>query len=109
MRIIDNKKVDLASDEYSMFQSICRSYDRTNFKGEDLFQDHFEVNNDGIIIFVKPPSKRYSSLEVYCFLISIMVNQHMRIMYAQNQALLVEARAEIMKLVEEVKSLKPSA
>ncbi|NJO18721.1 MAG: hypothetical protein HC877_24275 [Thioploca sp.] len=66
-RIIDHKAIDMTDDEFRLYNQICRSYDRTNFKGEDLFKDHFESNNDGIILFVRPPNKKYSSLEVYTF------------------------------------------
>ena len=56
MHIIDNKKVALTQNEWDMYQSICKSYDRQNFKGEDLFKDLFETDDNGIIIFLKPPS-----------------------------------------------------
>jgi hypothetical protein len=108
IRIIDHKKVEMTNDEFTMYDNICRSYDdvKVNRKGEDLFVDHFEVNGDGIIIFVKPPTKRYSSLEVYCFLVSIMQNQHIRIMYEQNKSLLNEASVKINSLIKECSDLK---
>ncbi len=102
IRLIDHKKVDMTNDEYKMFKDICRSYDdkNANRKGEDLFVDHFEVNSEGIITFVKPPSKRYSSLEVYCFLISIMQNQHMRILYEQNKMLIKETSKKVQEIFD---------
>lgn len=106
IRVVDNKKLFLNSDEFSMYQKICRSYDRPNFKGEELFKDHFETDNAGIILFVKPPHNKYSSLEVYCFLVSLMVNQHIRIMYEQSQLLVKEASKKIGELMGEVSSLK---
>lgn len=78
MYVIDYKKIDLTSDEWEMYQKICRSYDRPNFKGEDLFRDLFETDDDGIIIFLKPPSKMYTSMEVFMFLMSLMQHQHLR-------------------------------
>ena len=61
---------------------------------ESLFEGHFETS-EGIIIFVKPPQKKYSSLEVYCFLISLMVNQHLRLMHQQVEALVEETKKSV--------------
>ena len=103
MRIIDNKRVLITDDEFKMFQKICRSYDSEYRKGEDLFSDHFETNGEGIIVFVKPSHNKYSSLEIYCFLTSIMVNQHLRIGQDQINKLVEEARTKITELVESAK------
>jgi len=81
IRIIDNKKLALTQSEWDMYQSICRSYDRANFKGEELFKDLFESDNDGIIIFLKPPSSRYTSIEVFLFISAIFLHQHVRQMH----------------------------
>lgn len=81
--IIDNKKVDLTSDEWQMYQKIVKSYTTQTNKGEDLFMDLFESDDNGIIIFLKPPSKRQTSFEIFLFLISIMNHQHLRLMHAQ--------------------------
>lgn len=102
IRIIDNKKVELTDDEHALYKQICRSYDRPNFKGEELFKDHFETNGEGVIIFVKPPSKRFSSLEVFCFLISLMQNQHMRILYDQNKKMIQETEQKVNELIRKV-------
>jgi len=77
-KVIDYKKIDLTEDEWGMYQNICRSYDRPNSKGEDLFKDLFETDEDGIIIFLKPPSKVFTSMEVFLFIMSIMQHQHLR-------------------------------
>lgn len=108
IRIIDHKKVEMTNGEFQMYKNICRSYDdnKANRKGEDLFVDHFEVNESGIITFVKPPSKRYSSMEVFCFLISIMQNQHMRILYEQNKMLIKETGAKIEQLMKQSGTIK---
>jgi hypothetical protein len=105
-RIVDHKRVEMTNDEFTLYQNICRSYDRPNFKGDELFRDHFEVNGDGIIIFVKPPHQKYSSLEVFCFLISLMVNQHMRIVQEQNKMMIKEAADKINKQIKELEDLK---
>jgi hypothetical protein len=106
IRIIDNKKVSMTNDEYSSYEEICKGYDRPNFKGKDLFQDHFEVNEDGIIIFVKPPHKKYSSMEVFTFLISLMVNQQLRIAQDQIATMISEARQKFSEQFAEIDAFK---
>lgn len=81
--VIDNKKLDMTSDEYEMYQKIVKSYTDITGKGEDLFIDLFETNDDGIIVFLKPPSKRRTSLEVFLFLMALMQHQHLRLMHQQ--------------------------
>jgi len=105
-RIIDNKKVSMTNDEYSFYEEICKGYDRPNFKGKDLFQDHFEVNDDGIIIFVKPPYKKYSSMEVFTFLVSLMVNQQLRAANDQMATLAEEAKQKFTEQFAEIDALK---
>ena len=93
IKIIDNKKVDMSSDEWAMYQKIVKSYTDLTGKGEDLFIDLFESDNNGTIIFLKPPSKRRTSLEVFLFLMALMQHQHLRLMHAQVD----EAIAEMKK------------
>jgi len=81
--IIDKKRVDLTSDEEAMYRKIVHSYTTLTNKGEDLFIDLFETDDQGIIIFLKPPHIRQTSLEVFLFLMSIMQHQHLRQMHAQ--------------------------
>ena len=81
LSIIDNKKVDLTSDEWQMYQKIVKSYTTQTNKGEDLFMDLFESDNNGIIMFLKPPSKRQTSFEIFLFLMAVQQQQHIRIMY----------------------------
>jgi hypothetical protein len=95
LRIIDNKKIDLTEDEWAMYQKIVKSYTSLTNKGEDLFIDLFETDNDGIIIFLKPPSKRQTSFEVFLFMMSIMQHQHLRSMQKQIDDLCVQVREKI--------------
>jgi|SRR5579885_738923 hypothetical protein len=81
IRVVDNKKVEMTEDEWSMYQKIVRSYTTPTNKGEDLFIDLFETNDEGTILFLKPPSKRQTSFEVFLFLMSLMQHQHLRLMY----------------------------
>ena len=64
IRIVCNKKLDMTDDEFKMYENIVKSYTTANNKGEDLFIDLFESNNEGIITFLIPPSKRQTSLEI---------------------------------------------
>jgi hypothetical protein len=98
IHIIDNKKLSLTPEEWTMYQSICRSYDRPNFKGEELFKDLFETDGDGIIVFLKPPASRYTSMEVFLFLSAIFQHQHMRKMYGQLQLLMGEVRTKLQEV-----------
>lgn len=108
-RIIDNKRVDLTDTEFEMYQAICRSYDRPNFKGEDLFRDLFETNSDAIIVFVRPPTRNFSSMEVWLFLISIMNNQHIRICHEQVESFCREGKDNIAVAISELKELMTDA
>lgn len=107
VRIIDHKRVDISDDEYKLYKQICRSYDdeQGKRKGEDLFTDHFEVNSEGIIIFVKPPTKRYSSMEIYCFLSSLMLNQHLRLMHEQCDALVNDTKNKVREILDSYKKM----
>lgn len=93
IRVIDNKKVEMTDDEFGMYQKIVQSYTDLTGKGEDLFIDLFETDESGTIVFLKPPSKRRTSLEVFLFLMSLMQHQHLRLMHQQ----IDEAVASIKK------------
>ena len=82
IRIIDHKKIDITDDEWNLYQEICHSYDRPNFKGSSLFSEIFETNENGIIIFLRPPTK-FTSMEVFMFMMSVTMHQHIREMYKE--------------------------
>lgn len=94
LRIIDNKRIALTDSEFALYQEICRSYDGPKFKGEELFKDLFETDKHGIIVFLRPPNKSHTSMEVFMFLVSVMIHQH-----------LGTACAEVHNLISENKSL----
>ncbi len=98
LKIIDNKKVEMSNDEWTYYQTICKSYDEPNFKGSDLFVGLFESDDNGIIIFLKPPSARKTSFEVYLFLMSLMQHQHLRLMHNQIDEALVQIKAKLDKI-----------
>jgi len=83
IKVIDNKKVEMTDDEFAMYQKIVKSYTDITGKGEDLFIDLFQTDDNGIIVFLRPPSKRRTSLEVFLFLMALMQHQHLRLMHAQ--------------------------
>lgn len=100
IKIIDNKKIDMTEDEYTLYQDICRSYDRTNFKGEELFRELFESDDHGIIIFLRPPHNRHTSMEVFLFISIIMQQQHMRLMHKKVDDLCADLSEKVAKLIE---------
>lgn len=104
--IVDHKKVWMTQDEYRLYEEICKGYDRPNFQGKDLFQGHFESNDDGIITFVLPPQKKYSSMEVFTFLISLQVNQQLRLAREQVESLVREAEKKVIETLKEMDNLR---
>jgi hypothetical protein len=83
VHIIDNKKVRLTSDEWKLYQDICRSYDEPpHQKGTDLFFNLFESDQNGMITFLRPPT-RTTSYEVVIFMMSLMMHQRLRDCYKQ--------------------------
>jgi len=97
-RVISYKKVKMTEDEFGEYQKICFSYDRPNFKGEELFKDVFEVDDDGRIIYIKALGEKQSSFEVLFFLMNLMQNQWLR-------ATIGLMHEEINKVVEKRKAL----
>jgi hypothetical protein len=97
IQVVDNKKLDMTNDEMIMYSNIVQSYTTFSNKGEDMFIDLFESNEDGIITFLKPPSKRHTSLEVFLFLMALMQHQHLRLMHQQ-----------VEDIVNELKQKKPA-
>lgn len=83
IKIIDNKRVEVTDDEWNMYEKIVKSYTTATNKGEDLFMDLFETDDQGIIMFLKPPSKRQTSFEVFLFLMALFQHQHLRLMHQQ--------------------------
>lgn len=101
IRVIDNKKIDITDDEWIAYQKICQSYDNPpSQRGSDLFMGLFESNDDGIIIFLKPPHNRMCTFEVYLFLMSLMQHQHLRLMHKMIEGLTKKVDEKI-KLVDE--------
>lgn len=96
--IIDNKKINLTEDEYDMYQKICKSYTTNFYKGSDLFKDLFETDDNGVIIFLRPPSKQQTSFEVFMFLMAIQQQQHIRVMYGQLDDFINQIKEKLQKI-----------
>ena len=107
-RIIDNKRVDLTDSEFKLYQEICRSYDTPKFKGEDLFKDLFETDRNGIIIFLRPPTKTYTSMEAYMFLVNIMIHQHLGGACEHVESFLKDAKETMEEAKQLISELKKS-
>ena len=98
IRVVDSKKIDMTEDEWTMYTNMVKSYTDLHGKGEDLFIDLFETDDRGIIIFLKPPSKRRTSFEVFLFLMSLMQHQHLRVMHAQVDDIVAQFKNKINSL-----------
>jgi hypothetical protein len=105
-RIVDHKKLDMTDDEYNMYQKIVRSYTTATNKGEDLFIDLFETDGRGIILFLKPPSVRRTSFEVFLFLMALMEQQHIRVMYEQVADIANQMKDKVKEIDEKLEKLK---
>lgn len=92
IRVIDNKKLDMTDDEFGMYNNIVASYTGLGTRGEDLFMDLFESNDEGVIVFLKPPNKRHTSLEVFLFLMALMQHQHLRLIHQEVREVLNELK-----------------
>lgn len=103
LRIINNKRIDMTEDEYKMYESIVESYSKDNFDGKQLFDNLFETDKDGIIVFLKPPTKTFS-LEVVLFVQNLMVHQNLRKIYKDFSDEIKEVRELKSKLEELLKS-----
>lgn len=90
----------MTEDEFRMYIDICRSYDRPSFKGEELFRELFETDDNGIIVFLRPPSNRHTSMEVFMFMQIVMQHQHLRIMHKQVDDLCNELKEKVAKFTE---------
>ena len=101
IKIIDNKKIEMTDDEWVVYVNICRSYDRPNFKGEELFRDLFETDDKGIIVFLKPPGNRHTSMEVFLFVSILMQHQHLRMMYQKFENMCKEFKEKEAKLFQD--------
>ena len=96
----------MTSYEYSLYKKICASYDDINFKGADLFLDLFDTDENGIIVALRPPSKRATSMEVFLFLVSLQQAQHIRMMYAQVDDIALQVKNKLKEYDDRLLALE---
>lgn len=104
-RIIDHKQVDLSDDEWRLYQEICKSYDKPTAPGKQLFSDLFEVDDNGIIIFIKPPRSKFTTMEIWLFIMSIFCHQHIREMYKIGDSISVQLKKKMDLLDEKIRTI----
>jgi hypothetical protein len=104
IKIIDNQKLDMSDSEWTMYQKIVDSYTTPYQRGEDLFIDLFQSNDDGIIVVLKPPSKRHTSMEVFFYLVALQQQQHLRVMYALVEDVCEQMRNKMSEMEERGKT-----
>lgn len=96
----------MTSDEYEMYQSICRAFDRPNFQGEELFKSHFETDKHGMITMITPPMDKQNSPIVHAFLLNIQNNQQLRVNRQIVETLVKEASDKIKDLITKTENLQ---
>lgn len=105
MRIVDNKKLDMTNDEYELYQKIVKSYTTNSNKGADLFIGLFHSDDKGIIQFLIPPNQHQTSLECYLFLMSLMQNQHLRILYDEVEYMCSQMKEKMQEIDRKLEAL----
>lgn len=108
LRIIDNKKVEMTNDEWRQYEEISISYDdkAANFKGSDLFSGLFETDDNGIIMYLNPPSTKRMSFEIYLFLMSLMQHQHLRLMHNQIDDVCGQVKSKLNQIDDMLSKMK---
>jgi hypothetical protein len=94
IKIIANKKMEITADEYRIYEEICSSHDPG---GKELFKGLFETDEEGMIVCLIPPQKRFS-FDVICFLQNLMLHQHLRKIYKEHDEALKEFRDALAEL-----------
>jgi hypothetical protein len=108
IRIVDHKCLDMTDEEFELYQKIAASYTTANNRGEDLFQDLWESDDNGIILFLKPPSTRRTTFEVFLFLMSIQQQQQIRLMYQQVEDICFQMKTKMNELNDRLQKLDDS-
>lgn len=101
IKIIHNKKLSMTDEEFKAYTNICRSYDRPNFKGDDLFQGLFETDKYGNITIINSPTKQ-TSFEVFLFVVALYEQQGRRILEAVEMQKLDELSKKFEQRMEEI-------
>lgn len=105
IHVIDNKRVEVTDAEWAMYEKIVKAYTTATNKGEDLFIDLFETDDRGVIIFLKPPSKHRTSLEVFLFLMCLFQHQHLRLMHNEVSSVCDQMKEKMREMDEKLQKL----
>jgi hypothetical protein len=107
IHIIDNKRIDLTNDEWNLYQQIVARYTTPPYqKGEDLFIGLFETNEQGLIIFLRPPTMRHTSFEILMFLQNTLINQNLRLSHSRVDDLCARLEEKSKLLDQKLEELK---
>jgi hypothetical protein len=106
IRIVDYKKIDMTEEEWELFQKIVKSYTTPTNRGEDLFTELFETNDNGVITLLRPPSVRRTTFEIFLFLMSLMSAQHLRVMQEEVAEIGRQMKEKIREIDEKLAQLK---
>ncbi len=116
LRIIDNKRVELTAAEFQLYEELVKAYSAVNRNGDEYFKDLFEPDQNGIIIFLKPPSKAFTSMECYMVLVNVMIAQHLGAACSHSDKISDECKkttaeakeviAEAREIINELKKLR---
>jgi hypothetical protein len=96
----------MTNSEWALCQNIIKSYSMGQANGEVLFTDLFVSNDQGMIVLLKPPSKRQTSLEVFLFLMSLMQQQQMRNMESVMIDMANQLKAKMAEIDEKLASFR---
>jgi len=99
------KKILMTDGEHEEYLSICKAYDAPARKGESLFVDMFEVDDDGRLLYIKALGKRQSSFEVIFFLFGLMQNQWLRVVMRETNNELKKIRVKSKILDNKIKEV----
>ncbi len=72
IRAVDNKRLELNSEEYGYYLKLIDSF------GEEDFRGLFTSDRNGQITSITPPVDRQISLGVIFFILNVMMNQRLR-------------------------------
>lgn len=106
IRIVANKKIDMSDDEYALYKNISQSYDDEGYSSDNLFSDLFETDDDGIIIFLRPPRKKATTIEIFLFLTGLMTQQHLRMNYLQIEDLANQIKNKLKEFDDRLAKLE---
>ena len=92
------KKVLLTKTEFQEYQILCKRYTQ----GEDLFQDSFEADDNGRIIYIRSVSDKATSFEILHYLQNTMLNQWLRYSVSLVENKVAELDAKLLEITNKL-------